>query len=80
MIDQLLSIKTQCEPTDVFAVLNTSMDQAQAVDLLLSVFDYDRCEALSKAVVAEIKRRKALEAKRADRVKAVRRKVAKHAN
>lgn len=80
MIDQLLSIKTQCEPTDVFAVINTTMDQAQAVDLLLSVFDYDRCEALSKALVAEIKRRKALETKRADRVKAGRRKVAKHAN
>lgn len=80
MIDQLLSIKTQYEPTEVFAVINTAMDQAQAVDLLLSVFDYDRCEALSKALVAEIKRRKALETKRADRVKAARRKVAKHAN
>lgn len=63
MIDQLLSIKTQYEPTEVFAVINTAMDQAQAVDLLLSVFDYDRCEALSKALVAEIKRRKALEMK-----------------
>jgi hypothetical protein len=75
MIDQLLSIKTQCEPTEVFAVINTTMDQTQAVDLLLSVFDYDCSEALSKALVAEIKRRKALETKRADRVKAVRRKV-----
>ena len=80
MIDQLLSIKTQCEPTEVFAVINTTMDQAQAVDLLLSVFDYDRCEALSKALVAEIKRRKALEMDTKTRVKAARRKVAKHAN
>lgn len=80
MIDQLLSIKTQYEPTEVFAVINTAMDQAQAVDLLLSVFDYDRCEALSKALVTEIKRRKALEKDAKTRVSDVRRKVKHNAN
>ena len=75
MLDKLLSIRDTQDRRDVFAVINTTMDQAQAVDLLLSVFGYERCEALSKALVAEIKRRKALETKRADRVKAVRRKV-----
>lgn len=80
MIDQLLSIKTQYEPTEVFAVINTAMDQAQAVDLLLSVFDYERCESLSAALVTEIKRRKALEKDAKTRVSDVRRKVKHNAN
>lgn len=80
MLDKLLSIKSTQPHLDVFAVINTTMDQAQAVDLLLSVFDYERREALAGALTAEIKRRRALETKQADRVKAVRRKVVKHAD
>lgn len=80
MLDKLLSIKNTQPHLDVFAVINTTMDQAQAVDLLLPVFDKARCEALSKALVAEIKRRKAMETKRPERLNAVRRKVTKHAD
>lgn len=82
MLDKLISIRETLNPgqADVFAVVNSTMDTAQAVDLLLSVFDYERGEALAAALVAEIKRRKALEIEQPERVKAVRRKVAKHAN
>jgi hypothetical protein len=80
MLDKLLSVKNTQSHLDKFAVLNSTMDQAVAVDLLLSVFDYERCEALSKALVAEIKRRKALEKDARTRVGDVRRKVTKNAN
>lgn len=82
MLDKLISIRETLRPseTEVFAVLNTTMDQAQAVDLLLSVFDYERCEALAGALVAEIKRRKALEKDAKARVSSVRREVGKNAN
>lgn len=79
MIDKLLSVKDTQSHLDKFAVVNTKMDQAVAVDLLLSVFDYERCEALSRALVAEIKHRKALEKDAATRVSDARRKVGKHA-
>lgn len=75
MLDKLLSVKDTQSHLDKFAVVNTKMDQAVAVDLLLSVFDYERCEALSRALVAEIKRRKALEKDTKTRVSDARRKV-----
>lgn len=82
MLDKLISIRETLMPpgADVFAVINTTMDIDTAVNLLLSVFDKARCEALSKALVAEIKRRRALEIKRPERLNAVRRKVTKHAD
>ena len=78
MLDKLLSVKKNQDRRDVFAVVNSTMEQSVAVDLLLSVFSDG--EALAKALVAEIARRKALEIEQPERVKAVRRKVAKHAN
>ena len=39
MIDQLLSIKTQCEPTEVFAVINTTMDQARKTQAKVNVMN-----------------------------------------
>lgn len=82
MLDKLISIRETLKPNraDVFAVVNSTMDTAQAVDLLLSVFDYERCDGLAAALVAEITRRRALEIEQKDRVKAVRRKLVKHAN
>lgn len=49
MLDKLISIRETLTPagTDVFAVVNSTMDTVQAVDLLLYVFDYDRAEALA---------------------------------
>lgn len=80
MLDKLLSVKHAQSHLDVFAVLNSTMDTAQAVDLLLSVFDYESGEALASALVAEIKRRKALEKNTKTRVSDVQRKVGKNAN
>lgn len=81
MLDKLISIRETLTPAgaDVFAVINTTMDTVQAVDLLLYVFDYDQADALAKALVAETKRRRALEVERPERVKVARRKV-KNAN
>lgn len=80
MLDKLISIRETQDRHDVFAVVNTTMDTAQAVDLLLSVFDYERGDALASALAAEIKRRKALEKNTKTRVSDVRRKVVKNAN
>ena len=80
MLDKLLSVKHAQSHLDVFAVINAAMDTAQAVDLLLSVFDYERGDALANALVAEIKRRKALEKNTKTRVSDARRKVVKNAN
>jgi hypothetical protein len=78
MLDKLLSIKNTQSHSDKFTILNTKMDMAVAIDLLLSVFDYERCETLSAALVAEIKRRKAMEKDAKTRVGDVRRKVTKN--
>lgn len=75
MLDKLLSVKNTQSNLDKFTVINSTMDTAVAIDLLLSVFDYERCEALSKALAAEIKRRKALEKDTKTRVSDARRKV-----
>lgn len=82
MLDKLISIRETLTPagSDVFAVLNTTMDTAQAVDLLLYVFDYDQADAVAALLVAETKRRRALEVEQPERIKAARRKVAKNAN
>lgn len=80
MLDKLLLVKDTQSHLDKFAVVNSTMDHAVTVDMLLSVFDYERCEALSKALMAEIKRRKALERDARTRVNAVRKKVGKNAN
>lgn len=82
MLDKLISIRETLQPAgaDVFAVLNTTMDVDTAVNLLLSLFDYDQADALAGALVAETKRRRALEIERPERVKAARKKVAKNAN
>lgn len=80
MLDKLMSIKSNQEHSDVFAILNAKMETAVAADLLLSVFDYERSKALSRALMAEIRRRKVLERDAKTRVSAVRRKVAKNAN
>lgn len=82
MLDKLISIRETLTPAgaDVFAVVNTTMDTVQAVDLLLYVFDYDRAEALAGTLVDEIKRRRALEIEQPERIEAARRKVAKNAN
>lgn len=82
MLDKLISIRETLQPAgaDVFAVLNTTMDVDTAVNLLLSLFDYDQADALAKALVAETKRRRALEIEQPERVKAARRKVGKNAN
>lgn len=77
MLDKLLSIRDAQAPLDVFAVVNSTMNQAVAVDLLLSVFDSERCETLASALVAEIKRRRALEQDAQTRVSALRKKVGK---
>jgi hypothetical protein len=79
MLDKLISIRETLRPsgTDVFAVLNTTMDTVQAVDLLLYVFDYDRADAVAALLVAETKRRRALEVEQPERIKSARRKVAK---
>lgn len=82
MLDKLISIRETLQPAgaDVFAVLNTTMDIDTAVNLLLSLFGYDQADALAGALVAETKRRRALEIERPERVKAARKKVAKNAN
>lgn len=79
-VDKLLSIKNTQPHSDKFTILNTKMDTDVAVDELISVFDYERCEALSRALVAEMKRRKAMEKDARTRVGDARRKVAKNAN
>ena len=82
MLDKLISIRETLQPsgTDVFAVVNSTMNTVQAVDLLLYVFDYDQADALAALLVAETKRRRALEIERPERIKAARQKVAKNAN
>lgn len=82
MLDKLISIRETLQPAgaDVFAVLNTTMDIDTAVNLLLSLFGYDQADALAGALVAETKRRRALEIEQPERVKAARRKVGKNAN
>lgn len=82
MLDKLISIRETLTPAgaDVFAVINSTMDTVQAVDLLLYVFDYDQADALANLLVAETKRRRALEIEQPERIAAARQKVAKHAN
>lgn len=82
MLDKLISIRETLTPAgaDVFAVINSTMDTVQAVDLLLYVFGHDQAEALANLLVAETKRRRALEIEQPERIEAARRKVAKNAN
>lgn len=81
MLDKLISIRETLTPAgaDVFAVINTTMNTVQAVDLLLYVFDYDQADAVAALLVAETKRRRALEIEQPERIEAARRKV-KNAN
>ena len=81
MLDKLISIRETLTPAgaDVFAVINTTMNTVQAVDLLLYVFDYDQADAVAALLVAETKRRRALEIEQPERIEAARKKV-KNAN